>query len=192
MVIHGNTPDDDDPLTASGRRHASLCPNGCSSAGRRTSAVLLRRHSGNSARSAHPGWSMGDHGKQVSWLAVLSPCITFPDLVNPVAFDAGHTAYSCGGSPGFNPSSLSIPVRGTCRVSNVAAKRSPGQLTLPSSTRPPSDQESVCTSGRALTVTLIAGRLSARSGVRRLCGRWVKREAGEDFELIRRCPRNGK
>jgi hypothetical protein len=44
---------------------------------------------------------MGDHDKQVSWLAVLSPCTTFPDLVDPVAFDAGHTAYSCGGSPGI-------------------------------------------------------------------------------------------
>jgi len=43
---------------------------------------------------------MGDHDKQVSWLAVLSPGIAFPDLVDPVALDAGRTAYSCGGSPG--------------------------------------------------------------------------------------------
>jgi hypothetical protein len=44
---------------------------------------------------------MGDHDQQVSWLAAYGPCITFPDFVNPVVFDAGHTAYSCGGSPGF-------------------------------------------------------------------------------------------
>ena len=47
---------------------------------------------------------MGDHGKQVSWLAALSPCIAFPDLCEiqwPI--DAGHTAYSCGGSPGIEP-----------------------------------------------------------------------------------------
>ena len=62
-----------------------------------------RRHSGNSARSAHPGWSMGDRDEQVSWLAVLSPCIAFPDREDPVAFDAGRTAYSCGGSPGIEP-----------------------------------------------------------------------------------------
>jgi len=43
---------------------------------------------------------MGDHDKQVSWLAAWSPLITFPDLVHPVVFDARHTAYSCGGSPG--------------------------------------------------------------------------------------------
>ena len=46
---------------------------------------------------------MGDHDKQVSWLAAKSLRITFPDLVDPVAFDAGHTAYSCGGSPGLKP-----------------------------------------------------------------------------------------
>jgi hypothetical protein len=44
---------------------------------------------------------MGDYNKQVSWLAALTPCITFPDLVDPVAFDAWQTAHSCGGSPGF-------------------------------------------------------------------------------------------
>jgi hypothetical protein len=44
---------------------------------------------------------MGDYDKQVSWLAALTLCITFPDLVDPVAFDALQTAYSCGGSPGF-------------------------------------------------------------------------------------------
>ena len=46
---------------------------------------------------------MGDHGKQVSWLAVLGPCITFPDLIIQWFLDAEHTAYSCGGSPGFQP-----------------------------------------------------------------------------------------
>jgi len=46
---------------------------------------------------------MGDYVKQVSWLAAWSPLITFPDLVNPVVFDARHTAYSCGGSPGIEP-----------------------------------------------------------------------------------------
>ena len=46
---------------------------------------------------------MGDHDQQVFWLAAYGPCITFPDFVNPVVFEAGHTAYSCGGSPGFEP-----------------------------------------------------------------------------------------
>ena len=46
---------------------------------------------------------MGDHGKQVSWLAVLGPYITFPDLIIQWCLDAGHTAYSCGGSPGVQP-----------------------------------------------------------------------------------------
>lgn len=46
---------------------------------------------------------MGDNGKQVSWLAAYGPNITFPDPERPVVFDARHTAYSCGGSPGFSP-----------------------------------------------------------------------------------------
>jgi hypothetical protein len=46
---------------------------------------------------------MGDRGKQVSWLAVLSPRIAFPDLAIQWPIDAGHTAYSCGGSPGLEP-----------------------------------------------------------------------------------------
>src|SRR6202035_1137021 len=45
----------------------------------------------------------------------LGARITFPNLVDPVVFDAAQTAHSCGGSPGFNPSSLLIPSRGTCR-----------------------------------------------------------------------------
>jgi hypothetical protein len=43
---------------------------------------------------------LGDHDKQVSWLAAFSPGVTFPDST-PVVFDAWRTAYSCGGSPGF-------------------------------------------------------------------------------------------
>jgi hypothetical protein len=64
---------------------------------------------------------MGDHDKQVSWLAAWSPFITFPDCVNPVVFDARHTAYSCGGSPGLftrvplNPHTGEPVVRIRCR-----------------------------------------------------------------------------
>jgi hypothetical protein len=38
-------------------------------------------------------------------------------IADPVVFDAGRTAYSCGGSPGFEPEFPLIPVRGTCCVS---------------------------------------------------------------------------
>jgi hypothetical protein len=33
---------------------------------------------------------MGDYNEQVSWLAGMKPGITFPDLVDPVAFDADN------------------------------------------------------------------------------------------------------
>jgi hypothetical protein len=55
---------------------------------------------------------MGDHDKQVSWLAAWSPCVTFPDLVDPVVFDTRHTAYSCGGSPGIEPEFPLNPLAG--------------------------------------------------------------------------------
>jgi hypothetical protein len=37
-------------------------------------------------------------------------------IFDPVVFDAERTAYSCGGSPGFEPEFPLIPVRGTYRV----------------------------------------------------------------------------
>jgi hypothetical protein len=55
---------------------------------------------------------MDDHGEQVSWLAAGSLCITFPDRDDPVVFDAGHTAYSCGGSPGLEPEFPFNPLAG--------------------------------------------------------------------------------
>src|ERR1700677_1586584 len=39
-----------------------------------------------------------------------------PGSFVPVVFDGGRTAYSCGGSPGFEPEFPLIPIRGTCRV----------------------------------------------------------------------------
>lgn len=58
-----------------------------------------------------PAARLGDRDKQVSWLAaevLASPSRTF----DPVVFDAWHTAYSCGGSPGFDPSSRFNPLCG--------------------------------------------------------------------------------
>jgi len=72
---------------------------------------------GFSSRSAHPGRSMGDHDKQVSWLAALKVPASPSRISDPVVFDAGRTAHSCGGSPGFKPEFPLIPVRGTCCVS---------------------------------------------------------------------------
>ncbi len=57
--------------------------------------------------SAHPGRSMDDGGKQVSWLVaevLASPSRRAQFLgTSPVVFDARRTTYSCGGSPGFTP-----------------------------------------------------------------------------------------
>src|ERR1700734_610496 len=50
-----------------------------------------------------------------------------PGSFDPVVFEVGRTAYSCGGSPGFEPEFPLIPVRGTYRVSlrcNNLARRS--------------------------------------------------------------------
>jgi hypothetical protein len=49
---------------------------------------------------------MGDHDKQVSWLAAWSPDITFPDLSYPVVFDVGTPLTVAGAARAFNPSSL--------------------------------------------------------------------------------------
>src|SRR6185437_5600982 len=69
------------------------------------------RHSVGSARAAHPGCSIG-RPRQAGLLACgSSPRITFPDS-HPVVFDAWQTAYSCGGSPGFYPSSRFNPLEG--------------------------------------------------------------------------------
>jgi len=69
------------------------------------------RHSVGSARAAHPGCSIG-RPRQAGLLACGSnPRITFPDY-RPVVFSARHTAYSCGGSPGFYPSSRFNPLVG--------------------------------------------------------------------------------
>ncbi len=46
-----------------------------------------------------PAARLGDRDKQVSWLAA-SASHHLPGF-DPVVFDAWHTAYSCGGSPGF-------------------------------------------------------------------------------------------
>ena len=92
--------------TSSNRVHAqahTARPDGHEDAGLRSNAALFRRHTGYSVRAAHPGCRMGDQNKQVSWLVARGPGITFPDLVDPVVFDAGHTTYSCGGSPGVTP-----------------------------------------------------------------------------------------
>ncbi len=45
---------------------------------------------------------MDDGDEQVSWLAASS-YITFPTAQTISGFDASHTAYSCGGSPGIAP-----------------------------------------------------------------------------------------
>jgi len=78
-----------------------------------------------------PAGRMGDHGKQVSWLAAWSPFITFPDYANPVVFDVRRTAYSCGGSPGLftrvplNPHTEELVV-----CAYVAAKHTKRQLSV--------------------------------------------------------------
>jgi hypothetical protein len=71
-----------------------------------------------------PAGRMGDHDKEVSWLAAWSPCITFPDCVNPVVFDARRTAYSCGGSPGLFTRVPLNPLSGDLVVWAVRCRKS--------------------------------------------------------------------
>ncbi len=140
---------------------------------------------------------MGDNGKQVSWLAAYGPHITFPDLERPVVSDARHTAYSCGGSPGFTPEFPFNPREGNLsylltvpqnevRVNQVcgASGAASSELEIPHAFEMHSKREPLPSPAwdcdAALTVTVIAGRLTRRSGVRRPRGRWVKREAGEN------------
>jgi hypothetical protein len=55
---------------------------------------------------------MGDHDKQVSWLAAWCPFITFPAALPPVVFDEGTPLTVAGAARAFNPSSLKSPVKG--------------------------------------------------------------------------------
>jgi hypothetical protein len=71
--------------------------------------ALSRRHSVDSARAAHPGHSIG-RPRQAGLLACGSVLASPSRTLGPVVFDARRTAHSCGGSPGFNPSSRLIPV----------------------------------------------------------------------------------
>jgi hypothetical protein len=69
------------------------------------------RHSVSSARAARPGCSIG-RPRQAGLLACGSVLASPSRISDPVAFDAWHTAYSCGGSPGFYPSSRFNPPKG--------------------------------------------------------------------------------
>lgn len=69
------------------------------------------RHSVSSARAARPGCSIG-RPRQAGLLACGSVLASPSRISHPVAFDAWHTAYSCGGSPGFYPSSRFNPLKG--------------------------------------------------------------------------------
>ena len=81
------------------------------------------RHSVDSARSAHPGCSIGRPRRAGLLACGSSPRITFPDS-HPVVFDAWHTAYSCGGSPGFYPSSRFNPLEGELVTRGKVPERS--------------------------------------------------------------------
>lgn len=108
------SPDDEIPQDRVRRGQALRHPNGCSDTGPRMNAATPSPL-GKFRSLSTPRLSNG-RLQQAGLLARgLGLCITFPDLVDPVVFDAAQTAHSCGGSPGFDPSSLLIPSRGTCR-----------------------------------------------------------------------------
>ena len=74
------------------------------------------RRSGNSARSAQPRLIDG-RPRQAGLLARgLESCIAFPNRVIQWPIDAGAPLTVAGAARALNPSSLSIPVGGTCRA----------------------------------------------------------------------------
>ncbi len=95
-----------------------------------------------------------------------------------MVFDAEHTAYSCGGSPGFEPEFPLNPRKG-----NLSCLLTVPQLDEWVNPQCAHERRRNAAVTARLTVMVIAGRLAARAGVHWSFGHWVKREAGQSNKL---------